>query len=388
MEIRSCKTILFAFAFAVSAIEIDAQNLVPNPSFETTTSCPNAQDQLSYAAPWLNPTANTPDYYNACTSSYMDVPQNWFGTEYARTGDAYAGFVSYYGGNGREYIEAPLLSPLLQGKSYCVSFYVSLADSCLDAISPIGAYFTTSLYNDQSTMENLNVIPQVSSPLETPLSNTVGWTLITGSFVAQGGEQYIVIGTFAPDSMLAIDSTIRPRPNNYAKFAYYYIDDVSVYEIADCISGNDTTICVQGSAALGTSRMIGVSYSWSPTIGLSDANAPNPNATPTVSTTYTLTQTQHDVISSSEVRITVDPTCITGIRIHVVSPVQITGELQIIGLEPNSNLAIYDMHGKMIYSADDYQDDFMVSSLSNGMYFIQLKRPSGEIVPLKFCVVE
>jgi hypothetical protein len=367
-----------------------AQNLVPNPSFEFKISCPNDQDQLWYATPWRLPTANTSDYYNSCSGTFVDIPQNWYGNQYARTGNAYAGFAAYYGGNSCEYIEAPLINALEAGRRYCVSFYVSLSDSSLDGISPLGAYFSTTLLSDQGFMENLPVVPQVISPLATPLSDTAGWTLITGSFVAQGGEAYIILGRFLPDSSLTVDTTIRPRPNNlpsWAAFAYYYIDDVSVVQIVDCIPGSDTAICAGDSVQLGTVAVPDVAYSWSPSSGLNDSSIANPKASPSVTTTYTLTQTQCDVVSVSSVLVEIND-CDTVVTISFANPIYFDGPLYVINLEPHSLLEIYCMDGRLVYEDADYQNDYWVSDLSAGVYAVSLTRPNGQRLKMKLLVIE
>ncbi len=361
---------------------------MPNPSFETKISCPNAQDQLAYASPWFLPTANTADYYNACTSSYMDIPQNWYGFQYARTGDAYAGFVSYYGANGKEYIEAPLLDTLVAGKRYCVEFYVSLSDSSFDAISPIGAYFSNTLYNNQLIIENIPVTPQVNSPLQTPLSDVTGWTLIRGDFTASGGEKYIIIGTFSHDSDLTIDSTIRPRPNNMTKMAYYYIDDISVIEIADCLAGNNATICFNDSLQLGTSPDSAITYIWQPSSSLNDATIANPKASPSITTTYTLTQTECNVVSSSTVTVTVENNCNSAPAIFIPTILISNENLFITGLESNSQIEIFDAAGRTVFYSADYQNNFVAYNLAQGIYVTKLTRPTGDLITRKLCILK
>ena len=73
---------------------ISAQNLVPNPNFESYSSCPTSISQLPLAVPWITPTVATPDYFHVCTGSIsVDVPSNFGGGGYQfpLTGDAYAG---------------------------------------------------------------------------------------------------------------------------------------------------------------------------------------------------------------------------------------------------------------------------------------------------------
>jgi OmpA-OmpF porin, OOP family len=81
----------------------NAQNLVPNPSFEQYDTCPDLLNQIQYAIGWNN-FGNTPDYYNAC-SQIMNVPNTQGGYQLAYDGNAYCGVYTFaYGGvNYREY---------------------------------------------------------------------------------------------------------------------------------------------------------------------------------------------------------------------------------------------------------------------------------------------
>lgn len=71
-------------------------------------------------------------------------------------------------------------------------------------------------------------------------------------------------------------------------------------------AGNDTSICsTQGLQLNATGD--GLSYSWSPTLGLSNPNIRNPLATPAVTTLYTVTANIGKCQRSSDVNITVAP---------------------------------------------------------------------------------
>ncbi len=69
-------------------------------------------------------------------------------------------------------------------------------------------------------------------------------------------------------------------------------------------AGNDVTINLRGSTTLSGSG--GGSYKWSPATGLSDVNIANPIASPSVTTTYTLTVTKDGCSDIDEVTVTVE----------------------------------------------------------------------------------
>ncbi|MCP4124774.1 MAG: PKD domain-containing protein, partial [Bacteroidetes bacterium] len=66
-------------------------------------------------------------------------------------------------------------------------------------------------------------------------------------------------------------------------------DSVTVWqeELPDATVSSDTTVCIGGSVQLYATG--GTSYSWDPAIGLNNPSAADPIATPTVTTTYTVT---------------------------------------------------------------------------------------------------
>jgi hypothetical protein len=214
----------------VLSLNIHAQtNLVPNPGFEDTSACPNGLDQLFKSPPWNKPTTGTPDYFNDCdnnTGYSVGVPANAFGVQVARTGNGYSGAFIYSdnGTNYREYLQVQLNDTLEAGKEYCVSFYVSLADSSMYACNDIGVYFSnasTSISNNSM----LPFIPQVANSSTNQLLNKTIWTLVSDSFIASGNELYLIIGNFIHDTLTDISSSTGA---SWVNGAYYYIDDVSV----------------------------------------------------------------------------------------------------------------------------------------------------------------
>src|SRR5262249_57862200 len=123
-----------------------------------------------------------------------------------------------------EYLEAPLTSPLVAGTPYLVKFYVSLADLSLLAIDRLGAYLSVGPVGPVPNYAALPFTPQIESAANVPLTNASGWTLISGTYVASGGEDHITIGSFHDDA-----STLTvPGPGTWPGGSYYYIDDVSV----------------------------------------------------------------------------------------------------------------------------------------------------------------
>jgi hypothetical protein len=66
-------------------------------------------------------------------------------------------------------------------------------------------------------------------------------------------------------------------------------------------AGPDQSICPSpGSVQIGSTPINGVKYSWSPVTGLSNPNIANPIASPTTTTTYTLTTTENNLIQNGD----------------------------------------------------------------------------------------
>jgi len=208
------KKLLFSvFCLTLTLSLLKAQNLVPNPGFETQDTCP-AVSQIYLAPPWVSATNGTPDLFNStCPTQNLA----------ARTGVGSAGVYLYNTfANNREYMEAPLTAPLVSGQNYCVTFYVKRSNYRY-ACNRIGAYFSNTLVN-QSTTSNLSFTPQVQNPSTTMLS-AAGWILISGSFTAAGGESYILIGNFSND---ANTDTAVVNAASSSKVCFYAVDDISV----------------------------------------------------------------------------------------------------------------------------------------------------------------
>ena len=214
--------------FLLLACEIcTGQNLVQNPSFENYTTCPNGWAQIADAIGWSS-FRETCDYYNACCTTNWGTPSNIAGYQLPHSGNAYAGIIifdraaSYY----REVIGGQLLSPLVIGQKYDISFY-----TCLSIKSPnnafasnkIGAKFTTTAYTATSDQIPINNIAPIHH--DTIITDTLNWTLVSGSFISDSAYLYIAIGNFFDDTNT---DTLRLGNGILPIFAYYYIDDVSV----------------------------------------------------------------------------------------------------------------------------------------------------------------
>jgi len=90
---------------------------------------------------------------------------------------------------------------------------------------------------------------------------------------------------------------------------------VTVGAGASANAGADKTICGTGSVTIGSAAVTGVTYSWTPSTGLSSATVANPTASPTVTTTYIVTATNGGCTAKDTVIVTVSalPTANAGV---------------------------------------------------------------------------
>jgi len=127
----NCKVFLTFLLFTTSLL--NAQNLVPNPSFEEHLECPYSTAEFHMQVVDWYSWQETPDYFHTCNNELngnAGVPENAWGWQWPITGDAYAGIFTYASHvvDGREYMAVPLLTPLEIGVNYYVMFYTSLYD--------------------------------------------------------------------------------------------------------------------------------------------------------------------------------------------------------------------------------------------------------------------
>lgn len=241
------RRILFSVLVLVFPLIAKGQNLVQNPSFEDYVSCPNIYDEFYKVAAWYNPTLGTPDYLNACANVIVSIPENTFGYENARTGQAYSHLFLYdIFSEYREYIAVELTKPLVNGQCYTFEMYCSSADKDryrTDAVqvlfSPYGLH--------QATPEILPFTPQIENP-KGAFIDTMNWTKVSGSFVASGGEKFIFIGNFYDNSHT---DTVWQRINTYYGYASIFVDDVFVQECCQSIDATTVSVATQPNQANG-----------------------------------------------------------------------------------------------------------------------------------------
>ena len=270
---------------------ISCQNLVYNGSLEEYSLCPYNVGQIDYAKGWFAAMGGggSTEYYNACSNnSYVSVPLNHSGYQYACYGNGYAGCLFFDMGNWREFIQTKLIDSLIKDDEYCCEFFVSLGNWSKYGIEDIGMLFSNDTIKWTQLNQNYHH-PQILNSNGIIL-DTINWVKISGKYIAKGGEQFITIGNFNINT-----------PTNYTilypniwESAYYLIDNIFVYKCSSPVysanTGNDTTICLGDSIQIGSHDLEQYKYVWFEMSNNMDTFSilPTPYISPVTTTTYIL----------------------------------------------------------------------------------------------------
>ncbi|MFZ1688622.1 MAG: hypothetical protein WAU70_14430 [Flavobacteriales bacterium] len=218
--------------------------LVPNGGFETISAEARTWDQVHLAEGWDNATLGMSELFSkSAPAKTVGIPDNEYGSCYPFEGEHLAGFHAWkddvrfdWGSSDpeelfkpgwnlyAEYMQYELKQALFEGRTYEVVFHIRLSNNSDRAVSGIGAYFgpeKLKYYHRHYLAEK----PVVYT--ETITKDKENWTEVRGTFVADGGESWLCIGTFPHAGMDQV-KIIEGLDN---KYAYYYIDGISVKEV-------------------------------------------------------------------------------------------------------------------------------------------------------------
>ncbi len=288
---KSCKHfVLVAFLYCTVIGKTQVANYVNNGSFE---------DYFIYN---ISP---MPYHWWATDTSKVfgeliipaKIPLNNYTYQWPKSGKNYLISLQYCSTcsfNKRGYPRNRLKEPLKGGKTYCVTFYINLSNQSTHAISNFGAYFGDSTLD---TIRKCNdpityLTPQIINPVNNIITDTLNWIPITGTFVANGTEKYMLIGNFKSD---ANTNTVFTNTTNLpSNFADYLIDAVSCIEAdAPAYAGPDKKILAGDSVYLGRERDFAIDpycvWYQLPSMSTIDTTS-GIYVKPTVTTTYVVKQ--------------------------------------------------------------------------------------------------
>ena len=297
--------LLMAVGFTCFHLIAKAQNLIPNPSFENTNDVTNAQVYLSETSfpgihSWLNPTHHnyavkqvgriTSDTLEAIRGN-INLYRPYHGSANATIGMSWVPWSPYC---HKYFIQCKLLDTLQLGCTYRFSLYIlptaiHLSDQNPQTSLGLSAYFVSTkamgFYFSQHrpldtvsaigySFDSVNIQPQVMLPQTHFITDTTNYTRVSGSFVAQGGEQYLTIGFFGP--VISNDSTyiFRNGQTSVMTSGYmggmsavrFHIDSLNLHRVKPSptllTTSNDTAICPGDSLQLYSQARGAQSLQW------------------------------------------------------------------------------------------------------------------------------
>ena len=226
------KLFLF-FTSLISVLLSDAQNLVPNPSFEEFTDCPFSTSELeNLCEDWVS-WSESPDYLNVCNneiSGIVGVPNNTLGFQNALSGQAYSSLATYgfTEPNSREYMAVELNQELIAGEEYYVMFFASLYDGGEQSNFHCATNHIGLRFFENPTFDNdINpLVPDNFAHLDYTdiLFDDQNWVKIDGWVTAGEAYNWLAIGNFFTDENTDIE--ILDEGNEC--FGFYYIENVCV----------------------------------------------------------------------------------------------------------------------------------------------------------------
>jgi gliding motility-associated-like protein len=239
--------LLVVYTFCISQ-----NNLVLNPSFELYNKDCDTYGTggiiNEYCNNWSSPDFLTPDYFNYCNSDLpiteVGIPNNFFGYEHTSFGYAYSGMALAIIQNQniqREFIQGETSTVLIKDTLYCISFWLSHADSTNYYINAnnIGIYFIDYKSDYTKTPYLTDSLPYIQQKVafvqeDYYIENDSGWVELKINYKAKGGENHFIIGIFSKE----IDTIYIKKTNSITwatNSAYYYLDEVSIYRCNDTL---------------------------------------------------------------------------------------------------------------------------------------------------------
>ena len=238
-------------------------NLVPNPSFEDTTKIVIPTFTQQCLTNWHNLDSLRPNncgallfslYFNYQGNSFT-LPLNMWGHTYPRNGNNIISNTNYVyypwippPPTLRAVTSSRLKSKLLSNKKYCAKAWVTPADYEGYFTNGFGIYFDNGQLDTIVAKDSSGIYPFVTPQVQAPMLNDSSkWTLVSGTFTANGSETHIHLGNWLADSAMLF------QPNNIGscECEEIFIDDVSLIPVDIENWLRDTSVTFADSVYIG-----------------------------------------------------------------------------------------------------------------------------------------
>ena len=257
------KTLLCFLSFSFNITYSQIANYVNNGGFEECLNCNQSFTPLM-AKFWSS--LDTNKFFGIVLTSLpptSQVPNSSFTHQWPRTGNNYFLSTLYFKPSTpqtlRGYSRNRLKQKLQSNKTYCVKIHYNITNQCTYGVDGFGAYFGDITLDTITLCEKpiTYLTPQVQNPTNNILSDTLNWALLTGTFVANGTEKYMLLGNFKSD---AATNSVMINPANLPIIATDILyDDVSVIDIdLPAYAGPDVWGAPTTTIYLGRERDVGI----------------------------------------------------------------------------------------------------------------------------------
>lgn len=203
-------------------------NLVPNASFEGNYLLPDDVGQgMRCITNWKFPVlVGAGDYYHKNSpTNKANTDKNSFGRQEPHSGDAYVGLCITK--KFREYLQIDLLEPLKKDKQYKITIWISCGDKIgLGTVKEFGVLFSKKKFMIPAN-EYMISPPQVLFTNKDGYNDAKNWTELSILYTANGDENVMTFGCF----MYKEKGIECGEISGVAKYAHYYVDDISIVEI-------------------------------------------------------------------------------------------------------------------------------------------------------------
>jgi OmpA-OmpF porin, OOP family len=224
----------FGAILLFNSLGLLSQNLVTNSGFEEYVRCPIGHlvyGETFLLPGWHSPSIGTPDYFNTCSKHSSHASNNWAGLCDHYSGQGYAGIITFMKGKEyREYLGAELTESLDSGVVYNLQFSFRLSSYSKISTGRIGMALSNKKISAKHD-KRLWLEPAVLAMPDSAIVQQTGhWQVMSGDYVAKGGERFIYLGNFSsevetPVYKIQFGGDHEPMLRTAS---YYYFDDVVV----------------------------------------------------------------------------------------------------------------------------------------------------------------
>lgn len=205
-------------------------SLIPNPSFEDMSCCPEANEMLNCADGWIQASSPTTDYVHLCGdyTGNSNIPA--FAPEPFADGEGAVGFrdgQSSVGPNYKEYVGACLTQSMEVGVLYRLDFFIGFRDNVPGSLDFDIAIFGAT---------NCNSLPFGGNSITIGCPANTGQYDELGQLNVSGNNEWVnVIIDFTPTKayeVIVLGPACAANPQ-YLMNPYFYVDRLALAEVSE-----------------------------------------------------------------------------------------------------------------------------------------------------------